>query len=465
MNDLWKLSAFEIAERVRSGAIGAVEVVNDSLRRIEALEPTIHAIATSTAERAMADAQRVDDLVAAGADPGPLAGVPIGIKDTLMVGGVRTTLGSPVFEHFFPETDETIVAAVRSAGAVIVGKTNVPELAFSSVGHNPLFPTTTNPWNPELTPGGSSSGSAAGVAAGEFPIALGADRAGSIRIPAAHCGVVGFKPTKGLIPDNGWGDPLTTSGPITRTVRDARLVFDTITRFDPADPDSVPPAALSRPDDPSRLRIAFVPGWADAPIEPVVRDVVADAVERAAGLLGWSIESVAAPWGDLWSEFIVLASVGMDLALLRARVDEVGHRMTPHVVSALRHEVTGAEVSAAYRARRQLCVQVATFFEQYDLLLCPTVSVAPFALHMQGPEKIDGRIVDPLRWIPFTFPFNLSGNPAVSLPAGFSDDGLPIGIQLVGGRYCDHMLLTAAEQYESAVPWAHYWPALTGATA
>ena len=458
---MWRLTAQEIANRVRARELTAVEVVTDRLRRIDAVEPTIHAVPTLTPERALADARRVDERVAAGDDPGPLAGVPIGIKDTLMVEGVRTTFGSPIFRDFVPDADETVVAAVRSAGAVIIGKTNVPELAFSSVGHNPLFPTTTNPWNPQLTPGGSSSGSAAGVAAGEFPIALGADRAGSIRIPAAHCGVVGFKPTKGLVPDNGWGDPLTTVGPIARNVRDARLLFDVITTFDPADPDSVPPAALrSEVSDSNGLKVACMLGWADAPVEPAVRDTVADAVSRASTALGWSVDSVEAPWGDLWFEFIVLASVGMDLVTLRDSLAKHGHEMTPHVVSALRHDVSGVDVSAAYRARRRLSAQIASVFDRYDLLVCPTVAVVPFALHTQGPEKIDGRIVDPLRWIPFTFPFNLSGNPAISVPAGFTETGLPVGLQMVSGRYRDRFLLAVAEQYESVAAWSDRWPRL-----
>jgi aspartyl-tRNA(Asn)/glutamyl-tRNA(Gln) amidotransferase subunit A len=461
MTDLHQLSAREIAARVRGGEVRATEVVADCLRTIERVEPTVHAFATLLAERALADAGRIDEAVMAGGNPGPLAGVPVGVKDTLLVAGAPTTFGSPIYESYVPAHDEVVVAALRASGAAVLGKTNVPELAFSSVGHNPIFPTTTNPWNPELTPGGSSSGSAAGVAVGEFPIALGADRAGSIRIPAAHCGVVGLKPTKGLVPDNGWGDALTTVGPIARSVGDARVLLESMLVFDPGDPDSVPPVALASPaQTESPRRVAYSLDWGYAPVDPQVRAVLTSALNLMERELGWSIEPLEVPWGDLWDEFIVLASVGLDLVELRRRLPEFEHRMTPHVVAALRHEVTGIEIAQAYRARRTLCAQVASLFQQYDLVMTPTVAVPPFALHTQGPEKIDGVVVDPLKWIPFTFPFNLSGNPAVSLPGGFTTADLPVGLQLVGRRYADHDLLAAAEAFESVSPAAGRWPDL-----
>ena len=192
--------------RGQSARWSAREVLAVHLERVERVESTVHAFPTLTPEIAEAQADAVDEKVARGLDPGPLAGVPIGIKDMLLTAGVRTTFGSVMFENNVPDVDEPVVRQVRDAGAVMLGKTNVPEFAFSSVGHNPIFETTTNPWDPSKTSGGSSAGSAAAIAAGECPIALGTDRAGSIRIPAAHCGIVGFKPTKGIVPDNGTND-------------------------------------------------------------------------------------------------------------------------------------------------------------------------------------------------------------------------------------------------------------------
>jgi aspartyl-tRNA(Asn)/glutamyl-tRNA(Gln) amidotransferase subunit A len=462
MNDEFShWSAREIAERVRARDVSASEVVAACLATVERVEPTIHAFSYLAADEAIAEAKKIDGLLAGGVEVGPLAGVPVGVKDTLFVAGLPTTLGSPLFEDMVADSDETTVASLRRAGAVVLGKTNIPELAFSSVGHNPIFPTTTNPWNPELTPGGSSSGSAAGVAVGECPIALGADRAGSIRIPAAHCGVVGLKPTKGLVPDNGWGDALTTVGPIARDVADAAVLLDVLTAFDPADPDSIPMTLPPPALDPSRaLRVAFSLDFGFAPVDPEVRTVVTTAVELMASVLGWEVDQLDEPWPDLWNEFITLASVGMDLVELRRRLPEVGHRMTPHVVAALQYELTGAQVASAYRARRDMCARVASVFETYDLIVTPTVAVPPFALHTQGLEKIDGVVVDPLQWIPFTFPFNFSGNPAVSMPAGFTTGGLPVGLQLVAQRFRDRDLLAAAAVFEGISPAAGRRPPL-----
>ena len=245
LSDLWTLSAAEIADGVRAARWSAREVLAVHLERVERVESTVHAFPTLTPEIAEAQADAVDEKVARGLDPGPLAGVPIGIKDMLLTAGVRTTFGSVMFENNVPDVDEPVVRQVRDAGAVMLGKTNVPEFAFSSVGHNPIFETTTNPWDPSKTSGGSSAGSAAAIAAGECPIALGTDRAGSIRIPAAHCGIVGFKPTKGIVPDNGTNDSPTTTGPMARTVDDAELLLSVLAGFSEADPHSVPVGPLS----------------------------------------------------------------------------------------------------------------------------------------------------------------------------------------------------------------------------
>jgi aspartyl-tRNA(Asn)/glutamyl-tRNA(Gln) amidotransferase subunit A len=464
-SDLWTLSATVIANGVRARRWSAREVLAVHLERVEQVESTVHAFSTLTPEIAEAQADAVDDAVANGLDPGPLAGVPIGIKDMLLTAGVRTTFGSAMFENNVPDVDEPVVRQVRHAGAVMFGKTNVPEFAFSSVGHSPIFETTTNPWDPSKTSGGSSAGSAAAIAAGECPIALGADRAGSIRIPAAHCGIVGFKPTKGIVPDNGTNDSLTTTGPMARTVADAELLLSVLAGFSEADPHSVPVGSLPslRRGGSTPPRVGVSLDWGYAPVDAQVRNTVSAAADLMANVLGWRTEEFTAPWEDPWDHFLALAVAGIDLKASRQRLPEFEQKMTPHVVAALKREWTAEGIASAHAARLALCQHVAGLFDRFDLLVTPTVAVPPFGLLTQGPEKIDGQIIDPLKWIPFTFPFNMTGHPAASLPAGWTADGLPIGVQLVARRFADADLLDACRSYEAAAPWLDRWSPMAAA--
>ena len=454
--DLCEVEAVEVARLVRERQVSAAEVVEASLDRMAALEPLLHAFCTPTPEVARAQARAVDDQLARGEPVGPLAGVPLGIKDMQLTKGIRTTFGSRLFADFVPDEDEPAVARVLAAGAVCLGKTNVPEFAFSSVGHNPLFETTTNPWNPALTPGGSSAGSAAAVAAGECSLAFGTDRAGSIRIPAAHCGIFGFKPSRGVVPSAGSDDFMTATGPLARTVADAALMLSVIAGYDDRDPWSVPlpPTDWQALDDGiAGLSIGLSLDWGYAPVEPVVREVVSEAASVFELDLGCTVEVAEAGWSDPWDAFLALAVAGIDLAGLRRTVVDRRAEMTPHVVAAIEHPWSAEDVTNANLVRKELYERLRVLHRRFDLLLTPTVAVPPFGLLVQGPEKIDGRMVEPLEWIPFTFPANMTGQPAASLPAGFTPDGLPVGLQLIGRRFEDTTVLRASAAFERAAPW------------
>jgi aspartyl-tRNA(Asn)/glutamyl-tRNA(Gln) amidotransferase subunit A len=293
-DQICRMEATEIAERVRAKELSPVEVVDAVLERMEKLEPTLHAFCTPTPEMAREEARRLEKGISDGHDPGPLAGVPVGIKDLHAVKDVRMVLGSHAYEDFVPDEDDVAVERLKEAGAIILGKTNVPEFGYSGVGHNPVFDTTTNPWNTSLTPGGSSAGSGAAVASGMGPIALGSDGGGSVRIPASFCGLFGMKASMGRVPlypscrderypgASGW-ESLEHIGPMSRTVRDGALMLSVMSGPDDRDRLSIPQEAGFDPmgalgeELPRDLRVAYSPDWGYAAVDPEVRRVVGEA--------------------------------------------------------------------------------------------------------------------------------------------------------------------------------------------
>jgi aspartyl-tRNA(Asn)/glutamyl-tRNA(Gln) amidotransferase subunit A len=474
-NEICRMDAVSLARKVRSKELSAVEVAEAVLARMQVLEPHLHAFCTPTPEVARAAARAVDAKIAAGEDPGVLAGVPVGIKDLVATQGIRTAMGSPLYRDFVPDEDDIVVERLKGAGAVIIGKTNVPELGYSPVGHNPVFETTRNPWNTALTPGGSSAGSGASVAAGVAPFAIGSDGGGSVRIPAAHCGLFGMKASMGRVPlypgcrderypgVSSW-ESLEHIGPMSRTVADAALMLKVIAGPDPRDRLSIPAADFDYVEATRRdirgLRIAYSEDWGYAPVDPEVRRVVSEAVSVFERELGCSVERANPGWSDAGGVFWGLVAGDTDLAGMRRIMKGREHELSPHLVDLLARPWTAEELTDARIGRQALCNKMWRFMAKYDLLLTPTLAVPPFPVHMQGPEKIEGRMVRNAQWLAFTFPMNMTGQPAATVPAGFTHDGLPIGLQIVGRHLDDQTVLAASGAFERARPWAHKWPAL-----
>ncbi|BBQ00255.1 amidase [Burkholderia sp. SFA1] len=469
------MDAVALAKAVRTRELSAVEVVDAHLARMDAVEPSIHAFCTVTAQSARDAAREVDARISRGDEVGVLAGVPVGIKDLVCTAGIRTASGSPAYKDFVPDEDDVVVERLKKADAIIVGKTNVPEFGYSGVGHNPVFETTRNPWNTAMTPGGSSAGSGAAVASGEVPFAIGSDGGGSIRIPSAHSGIYGIKPSMGRVPlypgcrderypgVSSW-ESLEHLGPMSRTVADSALMLSVIAGPDPRDRHSLPHAGFdwmkALDGDLKGLRVAYSPDWGYAAVDPQVRKVVDEAVRVFERDLGCTVEVAHPGWSDPFDAFWAIVAMDTDLKGMRAMVEQYGEQMSPHLVAFLKHPWSAEDFTNASVTRKALVNRMWRFMANYDLLLTPTLSVPPFPVHMQGPEIIDGRMVAPTQWLSFTYPINLTGQPAASVPAGFTTDGLPIGLQIVGRHLDDPLVLRASAAFEKARPWRQACPPL-----
>jgi Asp-tRNA(Asn)/Glu-tRNA(Gln) amidotransferase A subunit family amidase len=448
-----------------------VERVEEALAAIDRLDPKLNAFTVVLADEARATARDIERALAAGEDVGPLAGMPVAIKDHVWMRGAPATNGSLAYADNVPDVDCECVARLRDAGAVFVGKTNNPEFCYRGITDNALFGLTRNPWDLQRTPGGSSGGSAAAVASGMVPLALGTDGGGSIRIPSSFCGIAGHKPTFGLVPKEpgfkNW-KTLSVDGPLARTVGDLALMLSVMAGASRAD-DLTWPVPVG--DLVGAAARAGVPGGriaysVDLGFAPVERDVRA-AFERAVGALGdagWRLEEAAPPRDDptpLWNAIACAegyASEGPLLAEWEAQMTEG----TADIVRA-GERMTAAEYVDAQHERAAYTRAWAGFFATYDLLLTPSMQMTALPVGILSPEQIDGRPVDPFfdDWCTFCLPANLTGRPAASVPIGFGDDGLPVGLQIMGRRWEDAAVLEAAAAVERVLPWAERWPAVS----
>ena len=455
----WR-SALEIAALVRDKELSPVELTAALLARIEALDPKLNAFCLVTAEAARVAAREAEIAVMKREPIGALHGVPLSLKDVLYTRGLRTTGGSRLFADLLPEEDTVAVGRLKAAGAIILGKTNTSELGHKALTDSPLFGATRNPWDLTRTPGGSSGGAAAAVASGLGPVALGTDGGGSVRIPAGFCGLVGLKPSFGRVPQlpgfPGW-DHLGTIGPLTRTVRDAALVLDVIAGGDDRDRTSLPREAGSYLDacdlDVKGLHVAWTPDLGYAAVDERVLDICGNAAAEFEGL-GCHVEVVNPGWESPEEAFATVVSA----QFYAAWGDELPAReadMDASLVRFIRRggAVTAREYLAATSKVNAYWQEVVTFLARFDLLLTPTTAVPPFPLGAGVPREIAGREVSRLGWMPFTYPFNLTGQPAASVPAGWTDESVPVGLQIVGRRHADRTVLAAAAAFEAACPW------------
>ena len=465
-------SAIELAREIRAGERSPVDIVEAHLERIEERDGAVNAFVTVTAEEARAAAEEAERAVEAGESLGPLHGVPVAIKDLEDVAGTRTTSGSLLFEDNVSEATEPFAERLLDAGAIVVGKTNTPEFGLGCTTNNRVAGETHTPFDTSRNAGGSSGGAGAALAAGMAPLAQGSDTGGSIRTPASFCGVYGLKPTFGRVPRVSRPDafeahtPFSHVGPMARTVEDAALMLDVMAGPDPDDPFSLPETDDDYLGATERgiegLDVAYSPDLGTYPVEPEVAEVVADAAD-AFEECGATVEEVDVDLGCEQSEvleaFYTFARVRWQSlfdALERQGFDPRGadrDRLRPVVVETIldEPEPTTREYKRADRTRTRVYDGLQDVFEEHDLLVSPTLAVLPFP-DGEEPTEVDGVEVDRLRGWVLTQPYNMSGHPAASAPAGFVD-GLPVGMQVAGRRYDEETVLAASAAFERERPW------------
>jgi amidase len=457
--DLAFASALELADRIRARELSPVELVELYLERIERIDPELNAYVTVDAEGALAAAREPRE--------GPFAGVPISIKDLTDTGGLRTTYSTKACADNVPAADSATVRRIRDAGFVVLGKTNTPEFGTIGVTESELNGACRNPWDTERTPGGSSGGAAAATAAGLCPVAQGSDGGGSIRNPASCCGLVGIKPSRGRVSPAPWSSGslgLGTNGPIARTVRDAAALLDVMTGYEIGDFFVAPtesPFLLEAGLDPGRLRVAFT---VQPPVEVPVDEECANAALGAAALLaelGHDVREAAPPWAgpDLIPHFIRVwqmgpATMGIDFD----RLEPINRALAEDAVATPSSDAT----LSVYRLQAETR-NILAFWEEVDVLVTPTLALPPVPIGWTF-EDTDG---DPraafarqVLFTPFTPVFNVTGQPAMSLPLHWSRDGLPIGVQFVGRPFAEATLVRLAAQLEEARPWMGYRPSM-----
>ncbi len=398
--DLCWLPATEMAAAIRARKLSPVELVDALIGRIHQLNPAVNAYCTLAEEAARQAARAAEAAVLRGDNMGLLHGVPVSIKDLLFTSAVRTMRGSRIYEQFVPDHDAPSVAKLKASGAILLGKTTTPEFGWKGATDSPLTGVSRNPWNRARSCGGSSGGAAAAVAAGMGPLAVGTDGAGSIRIPASFCGIVGLKPSRGRSVDLGY-----------------------------------------------------------APVEPEIAQICASAAQVFAGDLGCVVEEAAPGFLDPVQSLQILWATGL-AAALGPYLAQWGDQMDPGLVELIHsaEPLSATDYAAAVMERDALWNRVHHFFARYDLLVTPTMPTTAFAAGVPIPAVVAGRSTIGFGYTPFTYPFNMTGQPAITVPCGVAADGLPVGLQIVGRRFADATVLRAAAAFEAARPWADRMP-------
>jgi len=468
--DLTFTAATELARLYRARKVSPLEVTEAVLARIDALNPTLNAYVTVARESALQAARAATAALKRRAALRPLHGIPVSIKDLTETQGIRTTKGSRIYEHYVPDEDALIVQRLKAAGAIVVGKTNTPEFGAGGNTFNAVFGATRNPWNPALTCGGSSGGAAVALATGMGPLAQGSDLGGSLRTPAAFCGVVGFRTTPGLVPvyprELAW-DSLSVSGPMARTVADTALMLSVI-----AGPDDRAPLSydVDTREFLRAVRAPSVKGWRVAwtpelpGIIPVDAEVgrVAERATRIFKALGARVETACPDFSGV--NEIVLATRGLSMVALHADKlprwrDQMQKGLVWNIEQGLR--LTPEAIGRGEKLRTALWHRLRVFMEAHDLLILPTVAVPPFPVEQPYPTEINGKPLENYtQWFFLTYGITLTGLPAISVPCGFTRGGLPVGLQIVGRRRQEAAVLRAAAAFEAAAPWTDKLPPL-----
>jgi len=456
------LSACDLRDKISTQELTSLEITETLIERIEKINPTINAYCTPTFDLARDMAIAADKRVKNGEKVGILNGIPTSIKDLVLVKGIRTTFGSKIHENYIPEEDSIVTSRLRRQGCVILGKTNTPEFGFKGVTDNLIFGATKNPWNLEKTTGGSSGGAGAAVASGISPLAQGSDGGGSIRHPAALCGVFGLKPNYGRVPlyprDTLAAYDLAVIGPIVRYVKDAALMLDAMKGPFEQEMFMLPydnTSYLENVDKkPKNLRIGYSINLGYA--KHIDSEVAKSIIESAEKLtkFGWNVEEVKMkikkperPFLTLWSSLLAYD--------IKPFLDKWRDKLDPALVKLVEAALSYGpfDLPNAIEGRRKFHESFMKVFKNYDLMITPTTAVVAFDLGMPYALEINGIKVSPTAWQPFTYPFNMTGQPAASIPCGWSSDGLPIGMQIVGKHFDEKTVLQVANAFEEIAPW------------
>ena len=463
MTEPCDLTATHARTMIGAKQLSARELMESCIARIEAVDPAVNAVVARDFERARAAAGAADEATARGEALPPLHGLPVGVKDLDEVAGLRTTYGSPIFRRSRAERRHRHGRPVKAAGGIVIGKTNTPEWGAGANTRNAVYGATGNPFDPAKSAAGSSGGSAVALATGMAPLCTGSDTGGSLRNPAAFCGVVGFRPTPGLVPSEkrvaGW-NPLSVLGPMGRTVADAALLLSAMISDDARDPlattihgrqvrkpaDVWPPAAV----DLATLRVAITPDFGFAPTERQIAETLAETTGLFRHVFALA-DDTTPDCADADETFEVLRSLGYltnHLANVRSRPQDVGPNVTRNVEEGLRY--SAQDVSRAQARQTAYYRRWQAFFEDYDLILSPAITVSPRPWTELYPAKIDGK---PTRtyfhWLALAYAVTLAGHPAISLPVGLDQHGMPFGLQIVGPRGGDGLVLAAAQALEA----------------
>ena len=467
-DELHYMSAWELSGLVRDGAVSPVEIVDACLARIEATEGTLNSFITLLPEAARAAARRAEQEIRRGDRRGPLHGIPVGLKDLFHTAGVRTTSGARIYDTYIPDADCTVAVRFRQAGAILLGKLNMHPLAYGPTGENDDYGHMHNPWNPERVTGGSSGGSGSAPAAGQCHITMGSDTGGSVRIPAALCGIVGLKPTYGRVSRAGL-TPLSWCldhpGPMARTVEDVALAMNAIAGYDPLDPASAnspaPDYTATLGADLRGLRIGVVREYFDEELDAGVGDLTMQAI-GVLGELGAEIVDVSLPlfeYAQPISNAILMSEAS---AAHRDTLLKYGEQLYPPVRERLEEGlfISAAEYLRAQQGRQVFCQQVAGLLRDVDLLAGPAEPVtAPPLLEQRVEVGGRARAVTPML-TKYTRVYNITGSPAISAPCGFAGDGLPVGLHLAGRAFDEATVLRAAYAYQQATGWGARRPPL-----
>ncbi len=462
--DLCYLSAVDLAGAIRAKEVSPVEVTEAVLQRIERLNPLLNCFCTSMDDEARTAAKGAQDAVMRGEELGKLHGVPVSVKDIIAVKDSRTTSGSKLFVDNISREDAPSVARIRREGAILIGRTTTPEFGWKGVTDSPLFGITRNPWNTQLTPGGSSGGASAAVTSGMGPIGLGTDGGGSIRIPASFCGLVGLKASFGRIPNYPATpvDSLRHTGPLTRTVADAALSLEVMAGPDERDPTSLPAgetnylAELDRGID--GLRIGYSPDLGYAQVDPEVATICETAALRLSEA-GAIVETVDLNWQDpyaCWNVFFYGGISAVHSQRPPAELDLLDPGL--HELVDKGSKLTAVDFVKATLARNAFWQQMRRIYDDYDLLITPTLAVPPFPVGQDNADPLSGQQPRALCWTALTYPLNLTGQPACTVPCGRAESNRPVGLQLVGRRFDDLTVLQTARVLEQLQPWSDRRP-------
>jgi amidase len=457
-------SAASLLSQLAAREISALDLMTATLDRIEALNPSVNAL-VGMADRGdlLAQARAKD----AGPVQGPLHGLPIAVKDLVNVKGLVSTQGSPIFKDFVPGEDDALAARLRAAGAILIGKTNVPEFGLGSHTFNPVYGRTNNPFNPDRTCGGSSGGAGVALALGMVALADGSDMMGSLRNPAAWSNVYGFRPSWGRVPAEPSQDrtlhQLATSGPMARSPADIALLLDVMSHADPLRPDAIPPqpTAPLAPQSLHGMRLGWLADWSGGfPLEAGILEH-SEAALQVLRDQGATVETLPAPFDfeDIWESWITLRSwqVGAALVALRDNAELMKDSVLWELERAAR--MTALDVHNASAKRARWFARAVDLFEHYDALILPTTQVWPFDINQPWPTEIAGVEMDTYhRWMACVVPVSLIGLPSLNMPAGFGSNGLPLGIQMFGAKGTDQKILAMGEAYHQATYWPQKYP-------